>query len=121
MQLSVKPRMPGAFARILAETVKRLNVNVRTSQDIGGELKVCDGHFEHTVCYCTEKGQDGEMVKLTENVEEICGDGAVVLMYDYASPPVSSASQGQIRFGHARQTKVSKVLRCQWRGCVSNG
>ena len=37
------------------------------------------------------------MVTLTENVEEICGDGAVVLMYDYAFPTVSLTSPGQIR------------------------
>ena len=98
MQLSVKPHKPGAFARILAETVKTLDVNVRTSQDIGGEFKdKCDGHFEHKGCYRTEKGQEGEMVTLTENVEEICGDGAVVLMYDYEFPRISLTSPGQIR------------------------
>ena len=97
-QLCVKPSKTGAFARILAETVKGLNVNVRTSQNIGGEFQdPCDGHFEHTECHSTQQGQEQNNVKLTENVEEICGDGAVVLMYDYAFPTVSLTSPGQIR------------------------
>ena len=97
-QLGVKPSETGAFARLLAETLKGLKVNVRTSKNIGCEFQdPCDGHFEHTECYSTQQGQEQNKVNLTENVEEICGDGAVVLMYDYAFPTVSLTSPGQIR------------------------
>ena len=62
-QLGSKPSKTTAFARILAETVERLNVTtiqVRTSQNIGGEFRDrCDGHFEHTPCYSTQQGRSG--------------------------------------------------------------
>ena len=97
-QLGVKPSKTGALARLLAETVAGLGVNVRTSQNIGESFQdPRDGNFEHMECFSTQQGQEQNKVNLTENVEEICGDGAVVLMYDYAFPTVSLTSPGQIR------------------------
>ena len=99
-QLGVKPSQTGALARLLAETVKGLNVHVSASQDIGGEFRdqdLCDAHFEHTECYSTVPGKEDEMWTLTEKVEDICGAGSVVLKYDYGCPTFSSTEKGQIR------------------------
>ena len=97
-ELGVKPSQTGAFASLLAEILKGLKVNVRTSPNIGDALQdPRKGNFEHMKCHSTEQGQEHKKVKLTENVEEICGEGAVVSMYEYEFPTVSLAEPGQIR------------------------
>ena len=93
-----KPSKPRACARILAETVTRLDVKVATSQEIGGGFPVlCDDHFEHTDCRSTQPREWEKVLTLTESVKKICGDDAVVLEYKYAFLPLSSTEPGQIR------------------------
>ena len=109
-QLGVKPSETGAFARLLAETVEGLGVNVRTSQNIGESFQdPRDGNFEHMECFSTQQGQEHIQVHLTENVAEICGDGAVVLMYDYEFPAVSQTEPGQIRLVMPDNERYTKV------------
>ena len=108
-ELGVKPSQTGAFASLLAEILKGLKVKVSTKQFIGDGLQDPQtDNFQHRNCQKTEQGQENNRMNLTENVEEICGKGAVVSMYEYEEPTVSHSEPGQIRLLFPHKTKYLK-------------
>ena len=86
-------------ARVVAQAVRHLGITVTSSRYIGVPFNINDiKEFTHERCVSTKaEGQWDNEVTITENVREICGDSAVVLMYDYGRPYFSSSAPGQIR------------------------
>ena len=83
--------------RILAETVKALGIRVSANRNIGGDFEVipCED-FVHENCARTTSGYN-ERDTVTENLQEVCGEGTVYLAYDYETPFSESTDEGQIR------------------------
>ena len=83
--------------RILADTVNALGIGFSASRDIGGEFQVIDRtDFVHENCARTTSGYN-ERDTVTENLQEVCGEGTVYLAYDYETPFSESTDEGQIR------------------------
>ena len=76
-----------------------MGIRVTASADIGGSFPTgASPIFTHTECKGTSsQSQFHRSVTLENNAQELCGEHAIVLLYDYDMPPLETFQEGWIR------------------------
>ena len=95
-------------ARILAESLRSLNIGVTSSSDIGGSFPV-NGEFifRHENCLRTSS-ETRTSFTIEEDVRNICGKDSIVLYYEYQRDPFAFHGPGQIRLVDAAGARCLK-------------
>jgi hypothetical protein len=95
-------------ARIVAESMRAVNIRVTSSSDIGGSFPV-NGEFIFTHENCWRTSQESRpSFTIEEDVRDICGEHSIVLYYDYQRDPFAAYAPGQIRLVDAAGARCLK-------------
>ena len=109
LEVSKQPVSKVKFAAIIhAGAMSAMGIRVSTSTDIGeGYDTGVNPIFTHK---CVHTSTNEQHV-LFEDAREFCGEDAIVIMYEYAKPPLAMSGDGEIRMvdpdGHHYKKKYS--------------
>ena len=98
-------------ARIVAESMRSVDIRVTSSSDIGGPFPV-NGEFIFTHQNCCLTAQPSEpSFTIEEDVRKICGQQSIVLHYDYRQDSFDGYAPGHIRMFNAGGARCLKYYK----------